>query len=864
MNKLVSSRLSDECLAIAGLLAPLLVPIGLIGIGQYVLLGLAQLRELLRNLLSEPGQGLHAGIFFLAYIVWILVCRELALKLLDRPEERTTSSPRLQKLTALSIRLVKLGVVTTAIYTAFSILKGEETWMLLWPLAQVVLVSAGIILAAFNFSTTRYSLEIPLLDVGLLVALTFAVFLVISLSGVTTLSWVTSQPSGPSLLGRSIPVWIPLLCALAGATLQGFASIASRPSYKWRAVSVGLLLVAISAVALPFEPAMLLALGLAGVFPSAMLFDSWPGNRPWPRSARGGWIFAIPALIGLATFGLLFTGYPAAAGKWLGSIAILFIGLAVWSAFVAAIWCAIIFRQRALGVTVGLIGAIMMSGSIDHRLRAELPKSGTQDQRPKIHDHYAAWKKNLPDPDTSPIFVVAASGGGLRAAYWTALLLTKLDDATCGQFSRHVYAYSGVSGGSLGVAAFEAQRATAPKHDTCEAWRAQQTQQFLGQDFLGSVIGSTLFAEPLQRLFFWHTGSDRGSVLADAWTAAWNESHEAAKGAFARPFLEVFDTKAATDQIGPAIFINATRVETGQRAVATNVQIPLPDVDDLFRVSALKRDTRLETHGLTVADTVLNSARFTYVSPAATVWGCFRSDSPTPTSDACSEDGVRHQLWGRLVDGGYFENSGLATLTEVVRELGISDRKLQGYTGNPVYFIVITNARESILACPGRMTPRWNLREPEGREIAVTYEIIMLMTRMVHGPAEPALLLPTLSEVSSPFEALLSVRAARANVEAEQLQLNMGCQNMLEWALFSQTDANGDPGKPIDPDPALGWFLSTESRAWMDMRADEYAEHFPFDMAFCDRPERRARGQIGDPAIHPQRCPEAALPQGQP
>jgi hypothetical protein len=574
-------------------------------------------------------------------------------------------------------------------------------------------------------------------------------------------------------------------------------------------------------------------------------------------------MFAIPALIGFASFGLLFTGYPASAGKWFGSMAILFIGLGVWSAFVAAIWCAIIFRQRALGVTVALIGAIMMSGAIDHGLRAELPKSGAQDQRSKIHDHYTEWKKTLPDPETSPIFVVAASGGGLRAAYWTALLLAKLDDATCGQFSRHVYAYSGVSGGSLGVAAFEAQRVTAPKHASCEAWRGQQARQFLGQDFLGSVIGSTIFAEPLQRLFFWNTGSDRGSVLADAWTTAWDESHAAAKGAFARPFLEVFDTKPTGDLVRPALFINATRVETGQRAVATNVQIPLPDIDDIFRISSLKRDNRLETHGLSVADTVLNSARFTYVSPAATVWGCFRSQSPTTTSDACSEDGVRHQLWGRLVDGGYFENSGLATLTEVMRELGVSDRKLQGYSGNPVYYIVITNDRESVLACPGRMTPRWNLRESAGRETAITYEIIMLMTRMIRGPADPALLLPSLSEVSSPFEALLSVRAARANVEVEQLQLNMGCQNMLEWALFSKSDANGDPAKPIDPDPALGWFLSTESRAWMDIRADEYAKHFPFDMAACDRPERQARGQIGDPAIHPQGCPEASLPPGQ-
>lgn len=78
--------------------------------------------------------------------------------------------------------------------------------------------------------------------------------------------------------------------------------------------------------------------------------------------------------------------------------------------------------------------------------------------------------------------------------------------------------------------------------------------------------------------------------------------------------------------------------------MATNVQISLPDVDDLFRISELKHDTRLETHGLSIAEAVLNSARFTYVSPAATVWGCFRSEDAASIADACAEDGVRRQL----------------------------------------------------------------------------------------------------------------------------------------------------------------------------------------------------------------------------
>jgi hypothetical protein len=59
MDKLGAPRLSDEFFAVIGSLAPLLVPLGLIGIGQHVFLGLAQSRELLRNLLSGTDQGIR-------------------------------------------------------------------------------------------------------------------------------------------------------------------------------------------------------------------------------------------------------------------------------------------------------------------------------------------------------------------------------------------------------------------------------------------------------------------------------------------------------------------------------------------------------------------------------------------------------------------------------------------------------------------------------------------------------------------------------------------------------------------------------------------------------------------------------------
>src|SRR5205823_52027 len=52
-----------------------------------------------------------------------------------------------------------------------------------------------------------------------------------------------------------------------------------------------------------------------------------------------------------------------------------------------------------------------------------------------------------------PVYLVAAAGGGIRAAYWTAGLLAFRQDNEP-TFAHHAFALSGVSGGSLGSVVF--------------------------------------------------------------------------------------------------------------------------------------------------------------------------------------------------------------------------------------------------------------------------------------------------------------------------------------------------------------------------------------------------------------------------
>jgi len=106
---------------------------------------------------------------------------------------------------------------------------------------------------------------------------------------------------------------------------------------------------------------------------------------------------------------------------------------------------------------------------------------------------------------TFPVYIAAAEGGGLRAAYWTTSVLGEIEDATGARFSRHLLAVSGVSGGSLGGATFvaglvEPQAACGSPRETSvrECARA-----FLRRDFLSPVTAYLLFPDLVQRFIPW-------------------------------------------------------------------------------------------------------------------------------------------------------------------------------------------------------------------------------------------------------------------------------------------------------------------------------------------------------------------------
>jgi hypothetical protein len=504
---------------------------------------------------------------------------------------------------------------------------------------------------------------------------------------------------------------------------------------------------------------------------------------------------------------------PIAIGMRLGTLAILFLALALL-AFFGIVW---VFLPKYVTwpslALVPLFWSLLLGNTPDHTLR-ETKFAQKAPERPRLKEHFEQWRAQLPKRDDSPIFFVAAAGGGLRAAYWAATMLATADDRTCGEFGRHVYAYSGVSGGSLGIAAYLAQRqvwAAKPPAERCKHGRRAEMERMLGRDFLAPVAGSLLFAEMTQRFVpFDYLAEDRGTTLAKAWSAAWDDVFPQHKGRFDRPFLEVF-AAAKDGSSQPVVLLNATAVETGRRVIASNVAARIPGAIDLFR--PVQR-VPLKTSGLTLREAVLNSARFTYVSPAATVHACSK---PNPDG-TCAEE----KFWDRLVDGGYFENSGLATLTDAIRALKPDAAK------NPRFVIVIDNSNESELACPQRRAP-----DADANETA---------------PAG----VPTLSGVTAPIEALLHVREARGQLEVRRLRTDFSCKESraVDWNLFGD-QAERREAEAAGQEPALGWFLSRRSAKWMSQRAGEVAAQFPFRHAACHDgplPAGRVRTLVGERA----------------
>ncbi len=495
-----------------------------------------------------------------------------------------------------------------------------------------------------------------------------------------------------------------------------------------------------------------------------------PDAKTSVRLQRKSWLAVVISLSLSFLLMLLFIWDPTRFGGILGAPAIVALALASWVIFGSFV---LVLFPKSRGwpalTLLPLLGFLFAGPFNDnHAIRGR--RILETDERPTPTQHFADWVRADPLRSDGEVYVVAAAGGGLRAAYWAAAILSELDDASCGRFGRRTFVLSGVSGGSLGAAVFVAMLADrgasvrcGPDGRTAEDQQLRpRVSQVLSGDFLSPALASMLFPDAIQRFVpYPYLSRDRAWALETSWEKAWTRAFGTTR--FSQPFLALH----AGDTRLPSLVLNSTVVEDGKRIVASNLKFhPLAGFD-LF--------DGMPTADIALSTAVHNSARFTYVSPAGSL---YRGGS----------------LFGRVVDGGYFENSGAASLRELIGTLA-SDQQQR------IHSIILTNDATNI---------RWCNRERPG-----------MIPRI-----EPAL-----SEMSAPLEAMLDTREARGSLSELELIRAMGagppeCSRRISE--FALEDAPGEVavGIPVRQSP-LGWFLSGESQHHIEAIAAAYARAQP-------------------------------------
>jgi hypothetical protein len=340
---------------------------------------------------------------------------------------------------------------------------------------------------------------------------------------------------------------------------------------------------------------------------------------------------------------IAFTVAPVLVGQRLGMGSILFLAAASWVAF-GSFFVFLGSRWQFPVITVVILLALLFSLWNDNHFIRVVPPQDVK--RADVLGSFRTWydlvEKNYGAGTMHPLYIVATEGGGIRAAYWTAIVLGALQDANP-NFAPHLFAISGVSGGSLGATVFDALLA---EPTTASFKFKDKAHKILGQDFLSPALASMLYPDLLQRFIpFPIHYFDRGQALEMGWEKAWRDTM--GNDRFAGSFVDLW--KPGLREWMPALFLNGTSVEKGNRIITSNLRLTnnFLDADDAAE--------KLASHNLGATEAACHiplstaahmSARFTFVSPA----GRFPDGS-------------------HIVDGGYFENSAATAAYEIATRI---------------------------------------------------------------------------------------------------------------------------------------------------------------------------------------------------
>ena len=434
-------------------------------------------------------------------------------------------------------------------------------------------------------------------------------------------------------------IGVPLLL---GAAWWQTKPVLSRSQVVFFAVAiVGLAGIFILGPARIFYAADVIAITVFCVLIREDFCDGNPDFRPWVTTHSIGFVFAV--LFGGAI--LLLSALSDPWWMFIGTPSIVIWGFSFWVAL-AFLLTALLSLVSPVLVRLGwmVLVILLFCMPLNHEPLRVLPAGSALSPRLPPSAHFVEWLRARPEihdaPRPYPVFFIAAQGGGIRAAYWTSTLLAGLEERYPG-FTTHIYAISGVSGGSVGGAIYTSMYVDLPARGDmgCSPLvpaGVHGLRPCTAYLFQWDLLGPPLAGLFLNDLPFGWRQVRRAQDLEQGLEYAWAGSM--ATGRFEEPFQDLWRNRPYHV---PSLILNATSADNGHRIVVSNLKArgeltTEPDVEEL-----LGRPIRLST-------ATFLSARFPVISPVATV--------------ELPEGGHF-----RLVDGGYFNNSGMASIAHLLR-----------------------------------------------------------------------------------------------------------------------------------------------------------------------------------------------------
>jgi hypothetical protein len=462
------------------------------------------------------------------------------------------------------------------------------------------------------------------------------------------------------------------------------------------------------------------------------------------------WVLGFLVLLAVGFF-LASCFFVQQTGR-LGSMAIVLLAMALWVSFGSLLVFAAMKARLPIFLLLAVTAGLSSRFADNHVVPALSGTAGLVAARPTVTQAFDRWSARLahddPDEGTHPVFIVATEGGGIRAAYWTATVLTALDDDVPG-FRDHLFAVSGVSGGSVGAAAYAALVTRQVDSPGLLPKLRPAAQRMLAYDALAPTLSAMAQQDFVQRFIAYPFLPDRAHALEGGWERAWRETNPG-DDRVAQGFLTLL--RGREDRM-PSFFLNGTSVETGQRMIGSNCRFTPDEISQALDVFAAGgADLRVST-------TAHNSARFTYISPAGTFR---RGPQGYPESPYACQPGARCE---HVVDGGYFDNSGAITASEIVNLIG----RRAAQTG-----------------------------------IAITPYVLVI--RYMEVKPDPAASERWMNEILSPVRALLSSRGSRAVLAVAQITPQTGA-GVIPFTLLQYPKTVPMP---------LGWLLSLHTRGAID------------------------------------------------